>query len=172
MNVSVEDTDSMLRIFSEISSSRCSSLSHDRLDEEVVGPGGDHDVVDLGQRGQRVGDRLQRALDPDADHRLAGEAELERVGDRDDLHDAGVEQPLDPLADRGLGQADDLADGCVGTPAVLLQLLDDGLRDVIEVRAFPVAWSLGHPGIVSGRGGRDKIRHVTKEFVASMLRTD
>jgi hypothetical protein len=39
------------------------------------------------------------------------------------------------------------------------------------VGAFPVTWSLGHHGIVSGRGERDKIRHETMEFVATMLRT-
>ena len=62
----------------------------------------------------------------------AREADLQRVGDRDDLHDAGVEQPLHALADGGLGQADGLADRGVRPPAVLLQLLDDRLRDVVE----------------------------------------
>ena len=34
--------------------------------------------------------------------------DLQRIGDRDDLHHAGVEQPLHPLADGGLGQPDGL----------------------------------------------------------------
>ncbi len=54
------------------------------------------------------------------------------IGDGDDLHDAGVEQPLHALADGGLGQPDRLADGGVRPAAVLLQLLDDGLGDVVE----------------------------------------
>ena len=56
----------------------------------------------------------------------------ERVGDRDDLHHAAVDQPLDALADGGLGQPDDLADRGVRAPAVLLELLDDRLGDVVE----------------------------------------
>ena len=66
------------------------------------------------------------------DHRLPGEAELERVGDRDDLHHAALDQPLHALAHRGLREAHDLADGGVRAASVLLQLLDDGLGDVVE----------------------------------------
>ena len=101
----------------------------DDLDQQVEAARGDDDVVDLGHLRERVGDALDVALDVDADHGLAAEAHLERVGDRDDLHDAGVEQPLHPLAHGGLGQADGLADRGVGLPAVLLQLLDDRLGE-------------------------------------------
>ena len=133
MNVSVAATPSMVRILPEISCEQVVVALGDDLDEQVVGAGGDHDVVDLGELGEGVGDRLERAADPDADHRLPGEAELERVGDRDDLHHAAVDQPLDALPDRGLGQADHLADGGVRAPTVLLELLDDRLGDVVEV---------------------------------------
>src|SRR5205823_2539390 len=75
---------------------------------------------------------LQVPLALDANHGLTAEAERHRVGDRDDLHDAAVDQPLDPLPDRGLGQADRLADCRVGPPAVLLELLDDPFRGVVE----------------------------------------
>ena len=51
-------------------------------------------------------DAAEVALDLEADHRLAPEAERQRVGDRDDLHDAGLDEPLHPLADRGLGEPD------------------------------------------------------------------
>ena len=105
----------------------------DRLDEQVVGAGGDHDVVDLVELGDQVGGLEQPAADPDADHRLAGEPELHGVGDRDDLHHAALDQPLDALADGGLGQADDLADGGVGATAVLLELGDDLLGDAVEL---------------------------------------
>ena len=77
------------------------------------------DVVDLLEVGEGVGDGLHRPVDPDADHRLPGEPELERVGDGDDLHHAGVDQPLHALADGGLGEADHLADRGVRTAAVL-----------------------------------------------------
>ena len=70
----------------------------DHLGEQVVGTGGDDDVVDLGDLGQRVCDRLERAADAHAHHRLAGEAELERVGDRHDLHHPTLDEALHPLA--------------------------------------------------------------------------
>ena len=70
--------------------------------------------------------RAHVALDRDADHGLAGEAELQRVGDRDDLHDPRLAQALDPAAHRRLGQPDRLGDGAVGLAPVALQRLDDG----------------------------------------------
>ena len=51
--------------------------------------GGDH-VVDFLHRGQRLGDRLDVTLAPNADHRLPVEADGERVGDRHHLHHLGV----------------------------------------------------------------------------------
>jgi hypothetical protein len=69
-------------------------------------------------------------------------AQLQRVGDRDDLDDPGLLQPGHPLADGRLGQPDSAGDGRVGAPAVLLQLLDDRLADLVE-----------QPG-----GGRDRLR--------------
>ena len=50
----------------------------------------------------------------------------------DDLHDAGLEHPLDALPHGGLGEPDRLGDGGIGLPAILLEQLDDLLRDVIE----------------------------------------
>ena len=85
-------------------------------------------------------------VDPDADHRLAVEAELHRVGDRDDLHDARLGELLHALAHGGLAEPDRLADLGVEPAAVVLQLLDDRLRDVVEVHrhraaaAVPDAW--------------------------------
>ena len=76
----------------------------------------------------------------DADHRLARETELHRVGDRDDLHHAGVDHALDALAHRGLGQSDGLADARIGPPAVLLQFLDDRFGQLVELHAGPAAW--------------------------------
>src|SRR3712207_9321207 len=52
--------------------------------------------------------------------------------DLDDLHDTGVEQPLHALPDGGLRQPDRRGDARVGTAAVLLQLLDDRPRDVVQ----------------------------------------
>ena len=43
-----------------------------------------------------------------------------------------VDQPLHPLAGGRLGQADGPGDGGVGAPAVLLQLLDDPLAELVE----------------------------------------
>ena len=58
---------------------------------------------------------------------LPPEPELERVGDRHDLHDAGLGQPLHPLPDGGLGEPDRLPDRRVRLASVRLQLLDDRL---------------------------------------------
>ena len=63
----------------------------------------------------------------------------ERVGDRDDLHHAGVDEPLHALAHGRLGQPDGLADGGVRTATVLLQLLDDRLGDIVEHDPVAVA---------------------------------
>ena len=95
---------------------------------------------------RRLGDHGSVPLGADADHGLAAEADLERVGDGDDLHHAGVQQPLHPLPDGGLRQPDGLPDGRVWTSTVLLQLLDDPLRQLVEHEAGPVAG--GHAGIV------------------------
>ena len=77
---------------------------------------------------------LQRVTGaPDADHRLAGESELHGVGDRDDLHHAGIDHPLDALPDRGLGQPHGLPDAGIRPAAVLLEVLDDGLGQVVEL---------------------------------------
>ena len=69
------------------------------LEQEVERARGQHHVVDLVHAGELVGDLLHVAVAAQADHGLAPEAELERVGDRDDLHDAGLVQPLDALPD-------------------------------------------------------------------------
>src|SRR5580700_4395396 len=79
-----------------------------------------------------VGDLLQVPAALDADHGLPAEAEHQRVGHRDDLHDPGLDQPLDPLPDRGLGEPDRLADGGVGAAAVFLELLDYLLRKMVQ----------------------------------------
>jgi hypothetical protein len=87
----------------------------DDLDEQVEGAGGDDDVVDLAMA--RPGRRPPVRMSPStahADHGLAREAQLQRVGDRDDLHDAGVEQALHALPHGRLGQPDGLADARVG----------------------------------------------------------
>src|SRR4028119_2040481 len=44
----------------------------------------------------------------------------------------GVAPPLHPLADGGLRQPDGVRDPGVGTPAVLLELLDDRPGDVVQ----------------------------------------
>ena len=56
-----------------------------------------------------------------------------------DLHHAAVDQPLNALAYRRLGEPDRLADRGVRAAAVLLELLDDRLGDVVEGTDVSVA---------------------------------
>ena len=107
----------------------------DHLDEQVEGAGGDHDVVDLVERRELVGDRLEGAADPDRRSSPAGRSRA-RVGSvtATTCITPRVDQPLHALADGGLGQPDHLADRGVRASAVLLQLLDDGLGHVVERR--------------------------------------
>src|ERR1700736_2957756 len=75
----------------------------------------------------------------DADHALPVETERQRVGHRDYLHDAAIDQPLHTLAHRGLGQAHDLAAPSARAAGILLQRLDDPLGQVIEDHAGRIA---------------------------------
>jgi hypothetical protein len=111
----------------------------DDLGHQVERASGDDDVVDRVDLGELVGDRLDGAAHRDGDERLAGEADLHRVGHRDDLHDARVDELLHALPHRGLGQPDRLADRRVRAAAVLLQLFDDRPGRVVEVIAAPGA---------------------------------
>src|ERR1022692_3624760 len=131
----------------------------DDLDEEIERPRCDDHIVDFIHAREEVGHRLDVADAPDADH--------QRVSHRDARHPSGVDQPLHPLAHRGLGQPDRLADRRVGAPAVLLKLLDDLLRDVIEhdarnVTGGPVA---AQPTARGGRRAR-RVCHASASFAS------
>ena len=63
------------------------------------------------------------ALAANADHGRPREPHGERVGDRNDLDHARVDQPLDPLADRGLGQPHCLPDGFLEAQRTKLRVL-------------------------------------------------
>ncbi len=76
----------------------------DDLGEQIEAPTRLDHVGDLVELGEGFRDLRRIAVDPHADHGHALEAEPERIGDGHDLHDALVDQALDPLADRGLGQ--------------------------------------------------------------------
>ena len=106
-------------------------LAHD-FGEDVVAAGGDDEVVDLAHRGHLLGHCFDVALDANPDHGCAREPHLHGVGDRHDLHDAGLDESLDPLTYGCFGEPDGLADGGVRPTPVFLQLLDDGFADVVE----------------------------------------
>ena len=57
-----------------------------------------------------LGDHGGVAGNTKADHGLPIEAELHRIGDGDDLHDAGIGEFLHALAYCGLAESDGLAD--------------------------------------------------------------
>jgi hypothetical protein len=54
------------------------------------------------------------------------------VGHGDDLHHAGVDQPLHALPDGRLGETYHFADRGIRTTAVGLELFDDRLRHVVQ----------------------------------------
>ncbi|MEG8034502.1 hypothetical protein QP157_03940 [Sphingomonas sp. LR61] len=116
----------------------------DDLDHQVEAAGGHDEVVDRRQLFEGIGDCSGVTADPDADHRLPVEAELHRVGDRDDLHDAGLGELLDALPDRRLAETDGLADLAVRTAAVRLELFDDPLRGVVD--RSRTSWCCRHAG--------------------------
>ena len=118
----------------------------DHLGQEVEGAGAHDDVIDLGQSGELVGHHPHVAFDGEPDHGLAGEAELERIGHGDDLHDPGLAQPLHPAPHGRLGQAHRLGDGPVGLSPVALERLDNGPVCLIEKGSCygsPLALSVG-----------------------------
>ena len=97
-------------------------------------PGRDDDVVDLGELRERLGDLHQPvALAADPDHRHLLEAELQRVGDADDLEDPALDEAVRPRADGGLGHAEVGRDLGERPAAVLLEVLDDPLVEVRHV---------------------------------------
>ena len=126
--------------------------------------GAHHHVVDLVQGRQLVGHLSHVALDRDADHGLAGEAELQRVGDGHDLHDPRLAQTLDTAAHGRLGQPDLFGDRPVGLAPVALERLDDGPVGRVEERARrPVPRSFWGPASTALIG----VGHRTPRFAPS-----
>ncbi len=66
------------------------------------------------------------------DQRFAAVAELERIGDRDDLHDARVLQALHATAHGRFGESDLFGDRSIGATTVVLQAVDDLAVERIE----------------------------------------
>ena len=104
--------------------------------EDVVRAGRHDQVGDLGEGGDRLGDLQEPVgLAADADHRLLVEAELERIGDADDLEDAPLDQAVGPGPDGRLGDAEVGGDPGEGPAPVLLEVLDDPLVELGDVDA-------------------------------------
>ncbi len=72
---------------------RSSSFSHTTSARMSKLPAGEHDVVDGGELLELLRDHRGVARDGEADHRLAVEPELHRVGHGHDLHDTGLGEP-------------------------------------------------------------------------------
>ena len=103
------------------------------LDEHVVAAGDGGHVARLGQLGHRRADVAEHARrHPQADEGHQVEAELERVGDADDLEDSGPLHPLGPVADHRFGDAELVGDRREGAATVGLQGGDDLPVDVVE----------------------------------------
>ena len=93
----------------------------DDFGDDVEAAGGHDDVVGFVNGGDLVGDHAHVAVYANADQRFAAVAELQRIGDRDNLHDAGVLQSLDAPAHGRFGESDFFGDRAVGATAVELQ---------------------------------------------------
>jgi hypothetical protein len=96
----------------------------DHFDQQVIRPGRDDQVLDLGQGVDDPGglQELGRfAAHPD--HRLQLEAEPERVGDADDLEDAACDEAIGARTHRCFPDAEDCRDLREGAAAVLLEML-------------------------------------------------
>jgi hypothetical protein len=65
---------------------------------------------------------------------LAVKAQLHGVSDSNNLHDTRVGELLNPLAHGGLGKSDSLANICVRTTPIYLELFDDVFRHIIKPR--------------------------------------
>ena len=130
--MSVLATPGTARISSLRRRSRSSSSSQTSSAEHVERPGRDHEVVDLGQAGEPVGDGADVTVDADADHGHAPEPQHHRVGDGHDLGDADLDQPPHALAHRRLRQPHLLRELRVRPTAVVLERLDETLVDVVE----------------------------------------
>jgi hypothetical protein len=104
----------------------------DDFREQVERASADDQVADLRSSLQMACRSLDITGHPNPEHGRPGHPELHRIGDRDNLNDPGFLKALNPLANRGLGQADRATDRGVGPTTVLLELLDDGQRRVIQ----------------------------------------
>jgi hypothetical protein len=61
----------------------------------------------------------------DADERLSAVSKLQWIGDRHDLHHAGVLEALHTTSHARLGESDFVCDGTVGATTVALEVADD-----------------------------------------------
>jgi hypothetical protein len=93
------------------------------------------DIVHLSHGSQSVGHRAEIALDPQPDHGLPAEPHLQGIGDGHDLHDPGIQHALHSLPHSSLGQTYRLADAGIGAAAIFLELFDDSLGDIVQVRS-------------------------------------
>jgi hypothetical protein len=73
-------------------------------------------------------------VDPNTDQGFSAEAELQRIGDGDNLHHTGVTEALNTPTHSGLGEADVLGDRPVGATPVTLKELHNAPVDRVKRR--------------------------------------
>src|SRR5215469_10247522 len=141
-------------------------LAH-HLDQDVERAGREDDVVDFLHTREMSGNPLQVAAAADTDHGLAREAERHWIGHSDDLHGASIDEPLDALPHGCLGKPNGLSDRRVGAPAILLELLDYLLRQVIK---DDPATSLARRRCTAAAGSRGYWSHRRMRHPSASLR--
>jgi hypothetical protein len=97
----------------------------DDLGDDVEAAGGHDDVVRFVNRGDLVGNESHVTVHSDAYECFATVPELQRIRNRDDLHDPGLLEALDASPHTSLGESDFVRNGSVRATTVALQVADD-----------------------------------------------
>ena len=148
------------------------TTSANRSNEPDVSDHVDH-LVD---GADRVRDRADVTVNSDPDHRHHRQAELEGVGDCDDLKQARLREPLHPLPDCWRREPDLRSQVGVGRAPIDLELPDDGPVDRVDARPAGSLALLGDrvatvdddrlTGDVGGTG-RGEPQHGARDLVGS-----
>jgi len=99
------------RVIQEVD--ECVVIDGDDFGDDVEAAGGHDDVVGFVNRAILSATSRNVTVDADPDERFAAITELQRIGNRDDLHDAGILEALHATSHARFGESDFVCDGAV-----------------------------------------------------------